>query len=107
MLPFTSGLDDENHSNRCDLGDVRVLVPVWYDVPYVSSSKAHQWKKSVFPCVCKYGVQTGSARDQHSLFTVAAAVCTLKKLSTFNGKNRQQHLTGFWFSFFAWTVKGK
>lgn len=26
MLPFTSGPDDENHSNICDVGDVHVLV---------------------------------------------------------------------------------
>lgn len=28
MLPFTSGLDDENHSNICDFGGMHVLVTI-------------------------------------------------------------------------------
>lgn len=28
MLPFTSGLDGENHRNICDCGDVHVLVTI-------------------------------------------------------------------------------
>lgn len=95
MLPFTSGLDDENHSNICDFEDVRVLVTIWYNVPYVSSSKTHQRKESTRPCVFKYGIHTGSTWDPHSLFTVTAAVCALKKLSTLNGKKEKRNLNWF------------
>lgn len=42
MLPFTSGLDSENYCNICDFRDVRVLVTIWYNVPYVSPNKSHQ-----------------------------------------------------------------
>lgn len=103
MLPFTSGLDDENHSNICDFGDVHVLVTTWYNVPYVSSSKSHQWKERIFPCVFKYGVQTGSTWDQHSLFTFSAAVCTLKKLSTLNGGKKKLN----WFLVFLFCLNGE
>ena len=59
-------------------------------------AKATRERKRIFSCVFKYGVQTGSAWDQCSLFTSTAAVRTLKKLSTLNKQAKMLN----WFSVF-------
>jgi len=58
--------------------------------------KATHERKRIFSYVFKYGVQTGSAWDQRSLFTSTAAVSTLKKLSTLNKQAKKLN----WFSVF-------